>query len=43
MQKAGLSERRACVLIGLHRSSKRYASRAADDSVLMEEIRKLAN
>lgn len=43
MKETGMSERRACRLIDLNRSTKRYSSQAADDSVLMEAICKSAD
>jgi putative transposase len=42
MREAGLSERRACHLIGMSRTSYRYAPRAADDEAVRERIRQLA-
>lgn len=43
MMNTGMSERRACSLIDLNRSTRRYSSRATDDTFLMELIRNLAN
>ena len=42
MREAGLSERRACHLIGMSRTSYRYAPRVADDEAVRERIRQLA-
>src|SRR6185295_18837119 len=39
----GMSERRACRLIGFHRSTKRYVSLAPDNTELKDAICKLAN
>jgi len=38
----GLSERRACQLVRLHRSSYRYQARPPDDDALRERMRELA-
>jgi len=38
----GLSERRACRLIGIGRSSLRYEARAKDDDTLRERLTELA-
>lgn len=42
MAAHGASERRACRLVGLSRSVKRYAPKARDDSELMEALGELA-
>lgn len=43
MAKAeGLSERRACKLFGLHRSTRRYVSRRPSDQPLREKLKELA-
>jgi len=40
--QAGLSERHACGLIGMHRGSWRYQPRESDDAALREWLRELA-
>ncbi|MGH2768725.1 MAG: IS3 family transposase, partial [Actinomycetota bacterium] len=42
MEKLGFSERRACGLIGLGRSTLRYRSRRAEDPGLLERMKALA-
>jgi len=41
-EEAGLSERHACGLIGMHRGSWRYRPRERDDAVLRTRLRELA-
>lgn len=41
MQATGLSERRACVLAGQHRSTQRYAGHPRDDTLVRECLRRL--
>lgn len=43
LKDEGFSERRACRLIGLPRSSLRYEARASDDAALLERIRQEAS
>jgi putative transposase len=43
MKETGMSERKACDLIELNRSTKRHLSQAADNAVLVEAIRKIAD
>ena len=43
MMDTGLSERAACRLLELQRSSKRYESRAVDDLDLRLEIKAIAD
>lgn len=43
MMNTGMSERRACRFVNLHRSSKRYAAAADKDSELRNEICAIAN
>ena len=38
----GHSERRSCTLVGLRRSTSRYASRRVDDKKLVERLHELA-
>lgn len=38
----GISERRACQLVGVDRSTVRYKNRRADESLLKEKIRRIA-
>lgn len=40
--KHGISERRACWLVGANRSMLRYESKRANEDILAEEIRKIA-
>jgi putative transposase len=42
IQRYGLSERRACRLVGLHRASWQYRSRRPSDAALRERLRLLA-
>ena len=42
VEKHGLSERRACELVGIYRSTARYQPKRADDSWLAEKIKKIA-
>ena len=42
MESAGLSERRACRLVGFARSSQRYRHRREDDAELRQALRKIA-
>jgi putative transposase len=42
MERHGLSQRRACELVGLDRSTLRYRYRRADDSAIRERLRELA-
>lgn len=42
MQKFGLSQRRACTLIGLRRCSFGYRARRQDDALVRERLRQLA-
>ena len=42
LKEEGFSERRACRLIGLPRSSLRYEARPSDDAALLEQIREEA-
>ena len=41
-EQAGLSERRACGLIGMHRGSWRYRRRERNEDVLRARLRELA-
>src|SRR5258708_28125856 len=41
-QEAGLSERRACGLIGMHRGSWRYQRRERNEAALRARLRELA-
>lgn len=43
MMLSGLSERSACALLNLHRTTRRYQSRRSDDAELREEIRTIAH
>lgn len=38
----GLSDRRACSIIGIHRSTMNYERRGADDTVIRERLKELA-
>jgi putative transposase len=42
MERHGLSQRRACELVGFDRSTLRYRRRRADDSAIRERLRELA-
>ena len=42
MERRGLSQRHACELVGLDRSTLRYRCRRPDDSVLRQRLRELA-
>jgi putative transposase len=42
MERHGLSQRRACELVGLDRSTLRYRYRRTDDSAIRERLRELA-
>ena len=42
MERHGLSQRRACELVGLDRSTLRYRCRRPDDSALRQRLRELA-
>ena len=42
MERHGLSQRRACELVGLDRSILRYRCRRPDDSALRQRLRELA-
>lgn len=42
MQEHKLSERRACQLVGAHRSLVRYRPRRANDTMLVEKIKAIA-
>lgn len=42
IEQHALSERKACKLVGLQRSTARYKSRKADDSLLIEKIKSIA-
>ena len=41
-EELGLSERRACRLIGIHRSVARYEARKGDSSEMLTRLRELA-
>lgn len=43
VKSRGYSERRACALVGLHRSTCQYRHRRVDDVVLVGRIRELAS
>ena len=42
MERHGLSQRRACELVGLDRSTLRYQCRRPDDSAIRQRLRELA-
>ena len=42
MERHGLSQRHACELVGLDRSTLRYQCRRPDDSALRQRLRELA-
>ena len=42
MERHGLSQRRACELVGLDRATLRYRCRRPDDSALRQRLRELA-
>ena len=42
MERHGLSQRRACELVGLDRATVRYRCRRPDDSALRQRLRELA-
>ncbi len=42
MQKFGLSQRRACQLVGLQRCSFRYQRRRSDDALVRQRLKQLA-
>jgi len=42
MERHGLSQRRACRLAGLDRSTLRYQRKRPDDSALRQRLRELA-
>ena len=42
-EELGLSERRACRLIGIHRSVARYEARKWDSSEMLTRLRELAS
>jgi len=42
MERHGLSQRRACELVGLDRSTLRYRCRRPEDTALRERLRELA-
>jgi putative transposase len=42
MERHGLSQRRACRLVGMDRSTLRYRGKRPDDSALRQRLRKLA-
>ena len=42
MMEIGVSERRACDLVDINRSTKRYESQSKDDSELRQEVREIA-
>ena len=42
VEEHGLSERKACMLVGIHRSTVRYRSKKADESWLVDKIKEIA-
>jgi putative transposase len=42
MERHGLSQRRACELLGLDRSTMRYRRRRPEDTAIRERLRELA-
>jgi putative transposase len=42
MERHGLSERQACKLVGLDRTSLRYRCKRPDDAALRQRLRELA-